>query len=207
MGLGLRLLYASDLHLRPRQAGAIITELQLAAGKIRPHAILLGGDLLDDREVLPLFSQLVATLAKERPVGAVSGNHDALVGRGAIRVAVTSAGGVWLEDGPMMVGGVAIAGAIGQAPTGVPWLLCSHYPTSFGPARSRGARLVLAGHLHGWQIVLRQQGEYLYPGAWLSRWNGLRFEREGSTLLVSRGMTDLFPLRWNCPREVLDVRL
>lgn len=107
----------------------------------------------------------------------------------------------------MQLEGVSVWGTLPATPPPQPWIFCGHYPTSFPAARQRGARLVLAGHLHGWQIVLGQAGEYLLPGALLSRWNGLRFEREGSTLLVSRGMTDLFPLRWNCPREVLDIRI
>ena len=262
LGLGLRILYASDLHLRPSQGANIAQELRLACQQACPQAVLLGGDLVDTPEALPLLSRLVADLVPYGPVGAVSGNHDALVGRSRVKAAVLEAGGLWLEDAPLSLPGPAsrpginigpgeasspgpasrpginigpgeasspgpasrsginigpgeasspgllIAGSPEQAPRdGTPWALCAHYPTSFPAARRAGARLVMAGHLHGWQIVLGQWGEYLLPGALLSRWNGPRFEREGSTLLVSQGMTDLFPLRWNCRREVLDVRL
>ena len=64
-------------------------------------------------------------------------------------------------------------------------------------------RLTLAGHLHGGQVVLFERKGRLYPGACFSRWNGLRFEDEGATMWVSRGVADTLPLRWNCPREVL----
>ena len=207
MGLDLRLLYASDLHMRTSQAAVIATELTLAVEKCRPHALLLGGDLVDGAEVLPQLAELVRALGARTRVGAVSGNHDALTGRGRVRSCVLEAGGCWLEETPMQLDGLAIHGALPSSPPGHPWLFCGHYPTSFPEARKAGARLVLAGHLHGWQIVLGQVGDYLYPGALLSRWNGLRFDRDSSTLLVSRGMTDLFPLRWNCPREVLDIWL
>jgi hypothetical protein len=44
------------------------------------------------------------------------------------------------------------------------------------------------------------------PGAFLYRWKGLRFEdKDGKTLLISRGVQDTLPLRWNSPREVLIV--
>ena len=33
------------------------------------------------------------------------------------------------------------------------------------------------------------------------------FQDNGSTLLVSRGVRDTLPLRWNCPREVIVVQL
>lgn len=207
LGMGLRLLYASDLHLRSSQAHHIAEELLLAAKSVRPDAILLGGDLVDVAGALPVLASLITSLEDLAPVGAVSGNHDLWVGRDKVRQTVLSAGGQWLEDRPMRVGRLSVLGAPEQMPGTKPWVFCGHYPTSFPAARRAGARLVLAGHLHGWQIVLGQWGEYLLPGALLSRWNGLRFERQGSTMLVSRGMTDLLPLRWNCPREVIALHL
>jgi predicted MPP superfamily phosphohydrolase len=48
-----------------------------------------------------------------------------------------------------------------------------------------------------------QRGQRLYPGAWFSRWTGLRFELGATTLLVSRGVADTLPVRFRCPREVL----
>jgi predicted MPP superfamily phosphohydrolase len=62
---------------------------------------------------------------------------------------------------------------------------------------------VLAGHLHGGQCVLATFKDKLYPAAWLHRWHGLRFHGEGSLMLVSRGLADTLPVRFNCPREVL----
>lgn len=50
-------------------------------------------------------------------------------------------------------------------------------------ARRAGFDLVLAGHLHGGQLV--------------------RFELGPTTLIVSRGAGDSLPLRWRCPREVV----
>jgi predicted MPP superfamily phosphohydrolase len=52
---------------------------------------------------------------------------------------------------------------------------------------------------------LRPQGyrDRLYPAAWAHRWHGLRFAAGDTRMLVSRGAGDTFPLRFNCPREVL----
>jgi predicted MPP superfamily phosphohydrolase len=55
--------------------------------------------------------------------------------------------------------------------------------------------------------VFFERGGRLYPGAFLYRWNGLRFHENGSTLVVSRGVRDTLPLRWNCPREVILVEV
>ena len=86
-------------------------------------------------------------------------------------------------------------------------MLCAHDPAVFPQAARAGYGLVLAGHLHGGQVVLFERGGLLYPAAWVYPWNGTRFEREGSTMLVSRGVCDTLPLRFNCPREVLRCEL
>jgi predicted MPP superfamily phosphohydrolase len=70
-------------------------------------------------------------------------------------------------------------------------------------ARATGFDVVLAGHLHGGQLVLFESGGRLYPYAWIDRWNGLRFDLPGTTLVVSRGVADALPLRVRCPREVV----
>ncbi len=78
-----------------------------------------------------------------------------------------------------------------------------HAPAIFPQAAQAGYRLVLAGHLHGGQCVLATRHGRQYPAAWFHRWHGLRFHQDEATLLVSRGMADTFPFRFNCPREVL----
>ena len=207
LGLGLKVLYASDLHLKPSNQSQIIEELWKACYEHKPDVLLLGGDLADHTDCLPQLTSLVARVSDFAVVGAVSGNHDTLIGKEKIRQSVLHGGGLWLQDAPTQLGSLNILGSVEQHRQSEVNILCHHYPTVFPSAYKRGINLVFAGHLHGWQIVFGQIGEYLYPGAWLSRWNGLRFEREGSTMLVSRGMTDLFPLRWNCPREVILARL
>jgi hypothetical protein len=55
-------------------------------------------------------------------------------------------------------------------------------------------------------FVLFERHGRLYPGAFLYRWNRLRFEdKDGKTLLISRGVQDTLSQRWNCPRELLIV--
>jgi uncharacterized protein len=207
LGLGLTILYVSDLHLRPANQDRILKEVSNAMGDLKPQLVLLGGDLTDHRGSLEVLTEIVEIGAQTARVGAVAGNHDRLIGISRIRRAVSDGGGHWLSDAPLEHNGVQILGAVEQLRQGQPSVLCSHYPTDFPRAFARGIDLVFAGHLHGWQIVLKQVGEYLYPGAWLSRWNGLRFERGNSTMLVSRGVTDLLPIRWNCPREVVFAEL
>lgn len=207
LGLGLRVLYISDIHLRSSNQRRIVSELLDAFKAAAPNFVLLGGDLVDQPSCLEALTGLVGQFAETATVGAVWGNHDTLVGRSRVREAVKRAGGSWLPDGPVHRHGLQVLGDCAHYRPGCPAVLCSHYPTTFPAAQKRGIDLVMAGHLHGWQIVLGHRKEYLYPGALLSRWNGLRFRRGDSVMLVSRGVTDLLPLRWNCPREVILVQL
>ena len=203
LGLGLRLLYISDIHLRPGNQSQLLLELSKAYEESSPDIVLLGGDLADNSECLKPLAHLLTRFSQGGPVGAVCGNHDALLGRSKLKQALRQSGVRWLAEAPVNWEGVQLIGTVDQYVPGRPAVLCSHYLTVFPKAVKAGIEAVFAGHLHGWQIVLGRWGEYLYPGAWLSRWNGPRFRRKDSTMLVSRGVTDLFPLRWNCPREVI----
>jgi predicted MPP superfamily phosphohydrolase len=201
-----RLLFASDLHLTARR-GHLVARVLEAAAACRPDRILLGGDLLDSASGGPALTELVRGLAAQAPVRAVPGNHDAHVGLGAARSAVLAGGGSWLGGEELAAAGrppLAIATQVAPGEAGGPRrVLLAHDPAVFPRAAAAGFDLVLAGHLHGCQLVLWRRRGRLYPGAWFYRWNGLRFAQGRSTLLVSRGVADTLPLRFACPREVL----
>ena len=69
--------------------------------------------------------------------------------------------------------------------------------------RQRGYDLVLAGHLHGCQIVAFEYQDRLFPGALFYPYCYLSHQQGATRLIVSRGVSDLVPIRWRCPREVV----
>jgi len=196
-----RLLYASDLHLGHWWTRRVPGQLVEATRQTRPDLILLGGDLADHAGALPELAECVAAMARLAPVHAVPGNHDERAGLAGVRAAIASSGGHWLPDHPLTeplpIDGLLTAGRDRTC------LLCAHYPSVFPAAREAGYGLVLAGHLHGGQCVFATVRDRLYPAVWFHRWHGLRFRDGATTMLVSRGACDTFPLRFNCPREVL----
>jgi predicted MPP superfamily phosphohydrolase len=205
MTLNKRVLFASDLHLKKHGPPHIVDELVDIASKECPDLILLGGDLVDWSNGMEALQFLVQNLSWVAPVGAVSGNHDRWVGVTRVRNAVLAGGGRWLNDEPWLLSSdCAIYGSSNQ-PVQVSryHLLCTHHPGII--SMGRHFDLTLSGHLHGGQIVFYQRRGKLYPGAFFYRWNGLRFDEDDRTLLISRGVQDTLPLRWNCPREVLIV--
>jgi predicted MPP superfamily phosphohydrolase len=197
-----RILYASDLHLGHWWTRRVADHLLEVVRATEPDLVLLGGDLVDHPGALNQLASLVRLLTRLAPVHAIPGNHDERVGIARLRATIEAAAGHWLPDRPIEQP-FRIDGRIEPDRSGPPRVLCAHYPSHFPAAVSAGYQLVLAGHLHGGQCVLATRHARLYPAAWFHRWHGLRFSEGGATLLVSRGVADTLPLRFNCPREVL----
>jgi predicted MPP superfamily phosphohydrolase len=202
IGVRKRVMFASDLHLKKHGPPHIVDGLVEIAMNESPDLILLGGDLVDWRSGVRALQSLVQRLSRVAPVGAVAGNHDRWIGVSKVRSAALAGGGRWLEDGPwFLTPDCAVYGCSKQAVQAAKYhLLCTHHP---GDRSARHFDLTFSGHLHGGQFVFYERHGRLYPGAFLYRWNGLRFDDDGRTLLISRGVQDTLPLRWNCPREVL----
>ena len=198
-GCDLRLLYISDLHLT-RWAQHIVQQLEMVLQDTEPDVILLGGDLVDLVNGLPLLAAFIRSCPCE--VWAVSGNHDERVGLEVVRQCVEAAGGHWLEKAVAIHPRLAISGLCQPVQTDHA-VLVAHDPAVFPEAVAAGYRLVLAGHLHGGQAILAHHDGRAYPGGFISRWNGDQFTLYDSTLLVSKGVHDTLPVRWNCPREVI----
>jgi predicted MPP superfamily phosphohydrolase len=207
-----RLVYASDLHLtarRPSLGQALVD----AVARQRVDAVLLGGDLLERRSGAGVLESTVQRLTALAPVFGVAGNHDASLGHDLTGSAVRAGGGHWLHDaeGELCRDGArlqlhAVVRPRGPSDAMGVRVLVGHHPRVV-EAAARHYDVVLAGHLHGGQCVWWQRGARLYPGAWFSRWNGLRFPIGGAVLLVSRGAADTLPVRFRCPREVLHCEI
>ena len=203
-----QLLYASDLHLTKARA-FLVEQLAAVAKAHRPDVVLLGGDLVDRQNGLPVLTEAVRALAGAAPVLVVAGNHDAWCGLDRVRDAIVAGGGQWLADRDVVMSRAgrrdlqlhAVAHA--SDPREALRVLVGHHPAIGERAAAHRYDVALAGHLHGGQCVWWERRGLLYPGAWLSRWNGLRFQLGTTTLLVSRGVADTLPVRFRCPREVV----
>jgi uncharacterized protein (DUF2236 family)/predicted MPP superfamily phosphohydrolase len=203
-----RLLYVSDLHLRRGRSETLCRQVLDAANGCRPDAVLLGGDLADGRSELPALRRLVAGLGEIAPVLAVAGNHDRRIGLHRVRHAVVRGGGRWIHDGVARLrhaGRVIAVSGPDTAPhaEGHVRVLCAHDPSIWKRSRGAGFDLVLAGHLHGCQVVACEVRDRLFPGAIFYPYCFLRRRSGRSRLVVSRGVSDRVPIRWRCPREVV----
>jgi uncharacterized protein len=83
-------------------------------------------------------------------------------------------------------------------------ILLAHHPHAFDRAAELGIPLTLAGHTHGGQVMLTPEfggGPAIYK-----YWSGL-YRKGDSSLIVSNGTGNWFPLRVRAPAEIVHVTL
>ena len=203
-----RLMYVSDIHLRSRRSEELCRQVIESARSTQIDALLLGGDLVDAQAELGKLHELVGALCEIAPVFAVGGNHDRHVGMHRVRDVVVAGGGEWIHSAVVhFTHGervIALAGPnVTTMPKGDIRVLCAHNPRVWKTARQHRYDLVLAGHLHGCQMVAFEYRDRLFPGAIFYPYCFLSHQYGSARLVVSRGVSDLIPIRWRCPREVI----
>jgi predicted MPP superfamily phosphohydrolase len=156
----------------------------------------------------------------------VLGNHDLRAGAPRVRQALVECGlidlsGRWLR--PNIRGhGVVLAG------NELPWfkpaadlsdcpisadanrdfrILLSHSPDQFRWAQRHEIDLMLAGHTHGGQIRFPVIGPLVAPSRYGVHYASGTFHLPPVVMHVSRGVSGLMPLRFNCPPELTKLVL
>ncbi|MES2924482.1 MAG: metallophosphoesterase [Verrucomicrobiota bacterium] len=203
-----RLAYVSDIHLRRGRSRHLAGQVLDALHRARPDVILLGGDLVDQASELDELREMLGRMLGIAPVFAIPGNHDVAVGEELVRLAVQGAGALWIAGRTLDFQHedriLSISGPGAEPSPGADFrILCAHNPSIWKTAGNGGYDMVLAGHLHGCQGVLFEAGGRLYPGAIFYPHNHIRQSWNGSRLVVGMGCSDLIPIRWGCPREIV----
>jgi uncharacterized protein len=200
------IMYISDLHCRSYSKN-IISQLAEKIHDLDPDVILLGGDYVDSVKGLQVFDAFLKALSG-KAVFAIAGNHDYYFGIERIRNAIERHGGRWIEkdsvlfqinDTSIRIDGNAPFDHSKKADLNI---LCLHRPRNIS-TWSRKYQVTYAGHLHGGQIVMWTRRGKLYPAAMFYPLNFLRAEEHGSVYLISKGMGDTLPVRWNCPKDII----
>ena len=120
------IIFTADLHL-PITSRSQIRELAEEIAAKDPDVLILGGDLGETRMDINYFSECIQifTLAFDKPILVICGNHDLWVARGPSPFAFTSqslwdhelerqaelAGATWLENDTFTHNGIAIIGS------------------------------------------------------------------------------------------------
>lgn len=229
---GLRIVHLSDLHFSGRIDRPYFEEVVDAANGLGADLVAVTGDLVDKARCLDWIPHTLGRLSARHGAFYVLGNHDRRVDVGRLTAALDSAGLVRLGRRELTIAGRRLT-LVGNE---LPWfplhpdaaaevranragskgsdgpaeglrILLSHSPDQFAWARARHFDLMLAGHTHGGQIRLPLVGPLLAPS-----FHGVKYAsgtfHEGPTVMhVSRGVSCLHTLRWNCPPELAVVVL
>jgi predicted MPP superfamily phosphohydrolase len=217
---GFRIAHLSDFHLGVPSRGVRAVERAVEwVAERKPDLVCITGDLLSRPRGTAQLFELLAELPHPY---VVLGNHDYAISRDPFSRPVELERlehGTLLLDATVRVGNVELGGVdprtwmekrssdFPDSDAGLRILLC-HFPRVLdGVPRGRW-HLILAGHLHGGQIVLPYGAGRLllaHPGAQYPQ--GV-FERDGTTMHVSPGLgTTFVPFRFFARPEATELVL
>jgi len=225
---GLTVAHISDIHTGAFTPSAKLAAIVQQTNALNADLVLMTGDLIDYTLAdLPAGLEMLRRLKSRYGLFACEGNHDLFEDREEFEDRVRSAGIPLLLDNsktilinghPVQILGLAY-GAYRQRnhliDHHMPLLLrhrrddafpilLSHHPHAFDPAAEAGIPLTLSGHTHGGQLMLTDS---LGAGPLMFRyWSGL-YTKGRSSLVVSNGVGNWFPLRINAPTEIAHLTL
>lgn len=192
----------SDAHIGGIHGEAWFAERMAQVRDLHPKMVFFLGDIFEGHGNIPADIPALRELSPPFGKFFVTGNHEAHGGDGAgsellISCGFTRLADAWTEPLPGLVlvgvndltthrrrasGGDPLGRALEGRPPGVAILL-SHTPWEVERAAEDGISLMLSGHTHGGQLwpfgLLTRQAYPFFAG---------RYEVDGMTLIVSRGM-------------------
>jgi len=222
---GLTITHISDTHVGKFTRGHVLDAMVEEVNRLKSDLVLLTGDLIDHSvDDLPEALDMIERLNPGRGLFNIEGNHDLFDGPEAFARghadrgipllrdqlarlhvrghAVEILGMRWSRREDTMRGQVAALAGI-RDPDAFPILL-AHHPHAFDAAADHGIPLTLAGHTHGGQLMLTPE---IGAGPMLFRyWSGI-YQKTNSSLVVSNGAGNWFPLRTAAPAEILHLTL
>lgn len=218
---GVRIAHISDIHFGHLLGPERLVQAVDAVRAVKPDLIAITGDLVDlSAHESPLLFEQLARLRAHLGVFIVLGNHDHLDHPRMIVRGARDAGLIPLVDESRRVGGhdgllvsgidwaKSIPGCVarlrrcGMARTD---LLLAHNPKAFVGAVEREIPLTLSGHTHGGQVARRANRRHNL--VFTHRLNAGHYERNDCHLYVTNGVGAWFPLRVNCPPEVVVITM
>ncbi|MES2060716.1 MAG: metallophosphoesterase [Bacteroidota bacterium] len=204
------ILFVSDLHFNAFSKKTYNTLADKIA-QLNPAIILFGGDYVDTRKGLLWLSNLVATITCDY-VFAIAGNHDTFFGLNKIKLAMQAGKITWLENtsATININGTTVRIDGGKPAKNAPLadlqILFTHKPIQQTSIIAK-YQLVFSGHLHGCQFVFWETDKGLYPGKFFYKQNILKAQQGSCLYLVSKGMGDTLPVRYNCKKDIIFVTI
>jgi uncharacterized protein len=206
----IRICHLSDLHFWFNDIKA--NEILKTVIDSNPEIIVLTGDYYDFRKGKKIFADFISKLSSKFPVYFISGNHDKLRGIKFLEQVAKSTSSFFLKNQSatfIAQNGVEIKFIPDQKNDFIKKknqlnILLFHNPEKLKIDLLSEIDLILSGHLHGGQFIFwKSKSNSFYPASFLYKNCTDRKQIGNTTLIVSKGLGDTFPLRFNCPKEVL----
>jgi predicted MPP superfamily phosphohydrolase len=231
---GLTIAHVSDIHVGRFTRANTLPNIVQTTNNLRADLVLFSGDLIDfSMSDLPIGIDFMKKLDPRHGLMMVEGNHDLFQDPDGFERHVINAGLPLLLDDtrtllvrgyPVQFMGIRWGRADDRPrrhssnaviresvqritqlrdPSAFPILL-AHHPHAFDAAADAGIPLTIAGHTHGGQLMLTERfgaGSLMFK-----YWSGL-YQRGRSSLVVSNGTGNWFPLRINAPAEIVHITL
>lgn len=211
----LSILHISDIHLW--YSTSILKALAIRISELDPDIILLTGDYYDVPRGAHNFRQFLLQMSQGYLILFIRGNHDRMYGSKVSNLLMNIPNCVCVED--LVFTYESEKGYLynitewanrenlpkGKNETNI---VLVHNPERIRTNELKNIDLILAGHLHGGQFVFfKTKNTSHFPGSILYRHCTDRKQIENTTLIVSRGLGDTFPLRLNCPKEIVSITI
>jgi predicted MPP superfamily phosphohydrolase len=218
--------HLSDLHFTGKIGRGFFDRAVDAVNAMQADVIAITGDLVDKDACIDWIPETLGRLRAPLGVYYVLGNHDLRVNLAKLRASLSSTQLIPLGGTSRTV--EKQGKAIVLAGCELPWhrptaaeetavkthsdqaalrILLAHTPDRFRWTRRQGFDLLLAGHTHGGQIQLPWLGPIVAPSVHGVKYASGVFQAGGTVMHVSRGVSGLHPLRWNCCPEITKLVL
>jgi hypothetical protein len=222
---GFTITHLTDTHLTGKVAKMYFEEVVRRTNELDSDVIAVTGDLFDKTACLDWIPDIFGKLQARHGVYFILGNHDLRVDSTELRrrlsdVGLVDVGGQWtsvnVNDTPVILAGnevpwFAPAADLSDCPPRDECeqlrVLLTHSPDQITWALDSAADLVLAGHTHGGQIRLPLVGPLASSSRMGTRYAGGIYDVPPAVLHVCRGISSTFPIRFNCPPELAQLKL
>jgi len=222
----LTIVHLSDLHFTGRVGKAYFQEVVRESNELEPDLVAITGDLTDFPEYAAWVPDTLARLTGRYGAYFILGNHDVWSAPDRLRRRLTDSGLVdlgsrWtrieIRGEPVILAGNELPWFLPAAdlehvpprsPDGGPVRIAlAHCPDQFRWARANDVDLLLAGHTHGGQFCFPLVGPLLSASRLGVAYSSGTFHVPPTIMHVSRGISARFPVRFNCPPELVKLVL
>lgn len=182
-----------------------------------PELILLTGDYIDTAGSIVKFENLVRRISKDRTVFYVLGNHDrrfkSLILKALSRLpncfCVDKSAHIYTSKRKFkyIISSWDAKGKL-MSTENLKHIVLIHNPKYLVANKLGGISLIFAGHIHGGQFVLKKlKNGNLFPGSLFYKYCFESRIINGTYIIISKGLGDVFPYRMNCPYEVVNMKI